>query len=764
MLKIYIEGQLLDLFKDESIELNSSVANTEDVSKLNTDYTKTFTVPASDRNNYIFKHYYNADIDNTFDARTKKDCRIEIDGLPFRTGKMRLEKVAVKNGRASSYTINFWGNLVNFKTLIKEDLLSSLNLQLLDYDHIYNYSKVRDGLTAGLHDRDIIYTLLSQRRQFLYNSNNSDNTDGEKLVNIAYNGQDRGIVWSDLKPSIRLLAVIEAIEAKYGITFSRDFFGRNEFKELYMWLNNDEGAQYTEQAINWINGDGEVFGFNDDTTDTWNVGQYPFNGYHNMLYRVTITPQPGFENVPYRIIAKNNNNSIETVHQQVDATGAYTVEFTAAPDPPFSLKFYVSAAATFEYDAYILLRADRAAFPYGHTDKDADANISIITDTFNVAPALPNMKIIDFLKGLFNMFKLVAIPDNLGNMYINTIDDYYHAGTVHDITKWVDWEKYDVERAKIFSTMNFKYQAPTTILNIQYLKNNGIAYGNAELSLDDDEGEPLDGETLEISLPFETVIFERLKDSNTNALTTIQYGLIANETIEPAKPKAVIYYNNRTNITANSISLIDNDGNANQVIGLINTPAHTLGLDSGNFSLLWKDENSTWNYARILGTLFKNYWSSYITSIFNVKRRNFKFQAILPAWLLTKLKLNDVLYIKDRYYRINDFTVDLTTCETTLNLINTFETNFGLFAPSQSRVTLSGIEQLYGVYVTNGAVMNIAKEDTGSGTSWADVYQDVYNLNIFVNENTTGETRAMFINVNNGVGRSFQVYLIQNIQ
>lgn len=128
--KIYIEGRLIDLFKDETMELNSSIANTDDITKINSDYTKTFTVPASDNNNTIFKHFYNADIDNTFDARTKKDAYIEMDGFPFRTGKIRLEKVSVKKGKASSYTINFWGNLVNFKQLIKEDELNSLDLSI----------------------------------------------------------------------------------------------------------------------------------------------------------------------------------------------------------------------------------------------------------------------------------------------------------------------------------------------------------------------------------------------------------------------------------------------------------------------------------------------------------------------------------------------------------------------------------------------------------------------------------------------------------
>jgi hypothetical protein len=756
MLKIYIENQLLDLFKDESIELNSSVANTEDVSKLNTDYTKTFTVPASDRNNYIFKHFYNADIDNTFDARTKKNCRIELDGMPFRTGKMRLEKVAVKNGRASSYTINFWGNLANFKTLIKDDLLGSLDL--LQYDHTYNYSKVLQGLTTGLYGRNIIYTLLSQRRQFLYSSVDSDNTNGEKLVNIAYNGEDRGVIWNELRPSIRLLSIIEAIEERYGITFSRDFFGRDSFKEIYMWLNNDEGAQYTEQAINWVNGDAEVFGFNDNTTDTWIVDSYPHGNYQNMTYRVTITPQAGYENVPYRIIVKNTNGNVG-IHQQLDATGQFTTEFTDAPTPPFSVKFYVSAAATFEYSAYIIIRS--GVVPGGSLDKDANGAVSTITDTFNIATALPNMKTVDFLKGLFNMFKLVAIPDNLGNVYVDTIDDYYRRGAIHDITKWVDWEQYDVERGKIFNAINFKYQAPATILNMQYLKNEGRAYGDAVLTLDDEEGEPLDGETLDVSLPFEIVVFERLIDLGTNAKTRIQYGLITGDTLEPAKPKAVIFYNDRISIASCPISLLDEDGDTNQVSGTINTPAHTLGLDGQSHSLLWGEEFSTWNGNSIAGTLYKNYWYSYITSIFNIKRRNFKFRAILPAWLLTKLKLNDVLYIKDRYYRINDFTVDLTTRETSLNLINTFEKNFGQFAPSRSRITFGYAEEIIDVYVTNGAVINIAKEDTGAGTSWVEVTKEGYNLNIAVNENTSETTRSMYINVDNGAGSSFQIYLIQ---
>ncbi len=57
--------------------------------------------------------------------------------------------------------------------------------------------------------------------------------------------------------------------------------------------------------------------------------------------------------------------------------------------------------------------------------------------------------------------------------------------------------------------------------------------------------------------------------------------------------------------------------------------------------------------------------------------------------------------------------------------------------------------------------MNITLQNLGYGTSWATVLQNGSNLVINVTENTTGITRVLFINVNNGSGKSFQIYLEQ---
>jgi len=156
---IYIGTDKLDLFKDENIELSSSVANINDITKNTTDYTKSFTVPATHNNNKIFKHYYDANIDNAFDARIKHDGRIELDGLPFKYGKWKLDKVSVKQGNPYAYTINFFGNLVSLKDKLKNYELKDLDLT--EYNHTYNSDNVKLGLTSSLFSGAIVYNLFS---------------------------------------------------------------------------------------------------------------------------------------------------------------------------------------------------------------------------------------------------------------------------------------------------------------------------------------------------------------------------------------------------------------------------------------------------------------------------------------------------------------------------------------------------------------------------------------------------------------------------
>ena len=91
--QLYINNQRVDLFSDESVSLTETIQNIKDVSKVFTDFTKPFSLPASDTNNKIFKHYYRFNLAQgyTFDARKKVDARIELNTIPYREGKITLE-------------------------------------------------------------------------------------------------------------------------------------------------------------------------------------------------------------------------------------------------------------------------------------------------------------------------------------------------------------------------------------------------------------------------------------------------------------------------------------------------------------------------------------------------------------------------------------------------------------------------------------------------------------------------------------------------
>jgi len=167
MVNLFINGELLDQYADESVDIVSSVLDVSDITKNTGDYSKSFTVPASKNNNRLFKHWYNASIDNGFDARSKVEGSIDIDGVPFKLGKWRLNKCNIVKGRLESYTINFFGNLPNISDTIGEDMLSDLAFPALDHD--WTSDNVIDGLEGNLLDGDIVYTLMANKRYF-YNS------------------------------------------------------------------------------------------------------------------------------------------------------------------------------------------------------------------------------------------------------------------------------------------------------------------------------------------------------------------------------------------------------------------------------------------------------------------------------------------------------------------------------------------------------------------------------------------------------------------
>jgi len=742
---IYIGNYKIDTFKDESAELNNSIANVNDITKNTTEYTKSFTVPASHINNKVFKHYYNANIDNTFDARVKVSGRIDLKGIPFKYGKWRLAKVQVKQGKPYAYTINFWGNLVSLKDKFKDDLLSDLDLS--DFDHNYNSDNVISGLSLtgpfSFFAGNMIYNLFL-KKQLYYNGIVSDNVNTATLANIAWaGGADTGVFWRDLNPSIKAIKIIEAIEAKYDVTFSRDFFGRSEFTDLFMWLNNGSAVRGGSKIVNFTGGSTAYVNLSTDIA----TFEPTFTDFNNRLYYLTvlrITPDTGYETVPYTIITYRNGIAISSIEKT--GTSAITQTWTSGFLDSETVEVYyeIVTSEIFGYDVQ-----------YEQTERDVvsgtTTNTLFITTgsdslsfNFVVSENIPKIKVIDFMSGLFRMFKLVVIADRYDNVYINTLKDYYAQGQLYNFTRYIDFTTNEVDRGTLLNQINFNFEEPTTILNSQFKLNTSQAYGDEDLTIKDEDGLLLDGESLEVKVPFEQIIYERLNDLNDSVQTSVMYGGIFNEQIEKVNPAPHLFYNSYQNVTSKPIALID-DTDTRVRLDFLNTPSHTQGFVEPQYSTIFSEEFNEWDGSLISNTLYTNYYKDYIESIFNIKRRNFNFTAKnVPFRIMTKLQLNDVIQVKQDYYRIDNYNFNLLNGDVSLKLINSFDNRLNVFDVDRRSITVDYQEQTQTVYVTN-----LDNFDYNSTELWVSATASGNVVSIIFDVNETGLDRGAIVTIIN---------------
>ena len=736
MVNLFINGELLDQYADESVDIVSSVLDVSDITKNTGDYSKSFTVPASKNNNRLFKHWYNASIDNGFDARSKVEGSIDIDGVPFKLGKWRLNKCNIVKGRLESYTINFFGNLPNISDTIGEDMLSDLAFPTLD--HEWTSDNVIDGLEGDLLNGDIVYTLMANKRYF-YNSDTAAPDVNATTINIA-NGANpanaTGVVWSDLRPSIKLSKIIDAIETRYNsfiydnpIVFSRDFFSTTEFEKQYLWLKADDRVAIGggEEIVDFTTGSETYINLGD------NIGTFITiqSGVNRTRFAISniITPASGYEDVPYTFIVRNEDTNEDVYawnsEQWGNGDGVVSIGtslFSESGTTTFRFSWHVKSNSKIEFSSAIGIVKITAA---GYSPSDISTGSQTLVNRVVIGDEMPELKIVDFLKGIFNMFKLVAIPKDDGSIYVNTLDSYYAQGQRYDATKYIDFAKFDVDRGELLKRIAFEFEEPSTIMNMEFKKQaaDGQGYGASLVNVYESltPKKLIDGGTLEVKLPFEQIYFEKLTDQNTavtEANTNIQTGVILDDNLNQVVPKAVLHYVSKQDISATPIRFV-NDLAADVVLNSeLIIPIHHFGVESPVYANLFEAEFSNFTGESLVNNLYSIHYKDYVTAIFELKRRTFMYTANLPIQIVTRLELNDVIAIGQIDYRINKYSYNLLNGLTKLELINGFDTTLQnrVYIPSIINIERWATDMAFNVeFIESYTVTKIAD---GSGTSW----------------------------------------------
>jgi len=152
--------------------------------------------------------------------------------------------------------------------------------------------------------------------------------------------------------------------------------------------------------------------------------------------------------------------------------------------------------------------------------------------------------------------------------------------------------------------------------------------------------------------------------------TNLQLGYALKPSFIPYIPKPVILYNYGTTQTVTAFKF--NDGSTTANVTTVNIFGQDTLISSEIYTLNFGAEQSTYTNNVENQSLFQNYYLAYLTNIFSQKSRIFKVKAIFPISLLTQIKLNDRVIIRDKKYTINTFTTDLTTGEVSLELLTDF--------------------------------------------------------------------------------------------
>jgi hypothetical protein len=706
---LYVNGFRLDLFDDEDITINLSVQNVQDISKVFTDFTQGFTIPASPRNNEILQHYYNSNITgsvittetggspvwnsigitwntwttawnagasstsvtNTFDGRLRQEARIEINSLPFRTGVIEVENVQLKGTEPYAYTITFYGDVVTLSDLFGDDYLYDLEFPE-EYNHAYTDGEVFDRLTTDAY-APVFYPMMSPVDNWYYDSDPSAKDD----PNLHFKGtnEDHGIHWYELKPALKVTAVLSAMEAKYGITFTGSFLSATPFVDLSLWLHRFEGylfsggndIEYQLINMNRNTGSGSEF---DLATDTWNV---PAGLSVGRPYSFAVTMQNASENYELSVFSngaliasvlvnEHPSTSVTTTLQPVFVADGAAVQLFIRP------QFFTSMTYQCTDFTVTNLITSAVSFSVDQTTSQTYTFELVIQDL------MPEIKVKDFLAGILRMYNMVIQPTSATSFLLQPLDDWYAAGTDQNYQTYFDITEYTVNRPPLYREIEFKYQETEQILGYQYQRLNNTGFGDLRTFFN------FDGDEFIVELPFECPLFERLTDIYTGSLTNVLvYKSITSEanedgTFNPYLGAPILFYGyfDDYDLEPKTVAFVESNGTTSLEVSAAwyaNT-SNRYASAGASHSICFGADIDPYHLQTVNQSLYNTEWTNYITDLYAKSRRLYQVEAVLPIGKIITMNLKNAVIWNNAKYIVNSVQLNMTTGKATFELLN----------------------------------------------------------------------------------------------
>jgi len=686
-IQLFIGEKRVDFFEDESVQLRDSIQDARDAAKIFTAVSSDFTVPASVINNNIFNHFYSFDIVDGFDPRQKVKASLLQNGFLYKKGFVQLRSVNLENNKASSYKIFFTGLLGELKDILKDDKLSDL-LQLNQYSHPYNPSTIRSGLQnyfnvtnnsptfTGATIGDMCYPFVSSVNRYAFGASGLRTVDENGFIT------DSKIQTTDLKPALRALRIIEAIEEKYSITIESTFLKSDaRFTELYLWLNRSKGILVDAETFNveFLITD-FTFGTGDQVLDlssnfittelSGNPGNREFIEFF-FVYNIDVT---GTGLIQLQIFDDVTNQVYESFSKEVDDEEV-SIQFVFKSDQQGTETFKPAIRIITETEEItqitvsLVARKDTRQNEQDFTQLGnytlTGGSIVAVSDV-NISSQIPSMLVLDFLTSIFKTFNLTAFVNNNGVVKIETLDEFYAGGNTIDITNQIDISKSEVKRFEPYSEINFEFEEPESLLMIERDKILDDTYGNLNFKVgSEDQSKLIGGGSYDIDSKFHKILPERLRKSD-GINSDIMYALYVNEDLEPLSNQPILFYTKRNTFTGSTSIQFENGTNLTSNIAPSNVKQDlsqtiNFGAEIDEFALTVNDQS-----------LFNNFYRTFVLRSFSLRSKILTVNAKLSADFILNYSLADTFVINNRKFNINTLDIDLGNGNAKIELRNVF--------------------------------------------------------------------------------------------
>lgn len=631
---IYPTGEVvLDLFKDEPIPLVLTADDFTNTAERDSSHSDSFDIPGTKNNNLFFNHIYDITSDSNFNPHIRTKIVVKEGRINTIEGYLQLNDILVKDG-AISYNITIYDNVANLKAILEEKIFRDLDFTELTHD--YNQNNIINSWTGVL---DLQSTLPANSF-----AGTGTTTDVVKYPMIQWNQQvsytSTTITTPEkndlFRPFVKLKYILQNMlrDAEYSVDF--DFNTPADFDGLYADFNkgwgegtwsfdtfvctNTSNINYTTTAIldfNTIDNAANIVGTNyfDTATDV-------FTAIDNSLVVVTTN-------------LKKVSGSNGLIYLYKNGTLIFTQNWTTNQVQFSQTIFGLVAGDTLEVHLS----------PTGtiNLDKDSFVRFSVQPNTNFIQDTLIGYKgdtnQWDFFKDIINTFNLVILTDsnNPKNLTILPYNDWIDTGNEIDLTNNIidDKVKYETIQGLAKNTI-FKFVEDDKDLITELHNNpNEWRYSHNERSdieiFDKDENLV---ELKEIAATYYapafngSVFIPKILDIANTKNWKNKWRILYDNGVETISSTTITSYN----FTANSYLRFSSkqDGGISYNYGVVNY----------DYSGAWID------------SLYNTYWLRYLDELYHKDTRTLIVEAIITSDLISTIKFNDIILIKNKKFRI----------------------------------------------------------------------------------------------------------------